>query len=219
MNRHFNRRTLLRGAGVALALPWLESLAPKVARAQSAAAKRFLPIFSRTAAPSTLRPASAGAGSAWQLSPILEPFKDLKRKVTVLTGMENYSCFQADSQSVEPSHGRQPGAFLTCVDGNLVKEELNVDEANGISVDQLIAQHSSMAGLTPLKSMQVGLSTWYSYCDGRPCSFSRSISWESPTKPLYKDVDPDDRLQPDHGRSRRRSVIRAAIRRLRSAWP
>jgi hypothetical protein len=38
--------------------------------------------------------------------------------------------------------------------------------------------------------MQVGLSTWYSYCDGRPCSYSRSISWETQTKPLYKDVDP-----------------------------
>jgi hypothetical protein len=190
MNRHFNRRTLLRGTGVALGLPWLESLAPKVARAAASAPKRFLPIFFPNGSAEYFRPAAVGVGGAWQLSPILAPFKDLKSKLTVLTGMENYSCFQPDSQSVEPSHGRQPGAFLTCVDGNIVKEELEVDEANGTSVDQVIAQHASMAGLTPLRSMQVGLSTWYSYCDGRPCSYSRSISWESPTKPLYKDVDP-----------------------------
>jgi hypothetical protein len=41
-----------------------------------------------------------------------------------------------------------------------------------------------------MASLQVGLSTIESYCDGQPCSLSRSISWKSPTEPMYKEVDP-----------------------------
>jgi hypothetical protein len=191
MNRFLSRRTLLRGAGVALALPWMESLAPRAARAQATAfPKRFLPIFFPNGSAEWFRPAAAGSGDAWQLSPILQPFEALKSKMTVLTGMENYSAFVANSPSVEPSHGRQPGAFLTCVDGSLVSDQTGVDGSNGISVDQVIAQHANYSALTPLASMQVGASTWESYCDGKPCSYSRSISWKSPTQPMYKDVDP-----------------------------
>ncbi len=191
MHRQVTRRALLRGAGVALALPWLESLAPKAARAQALAyPKRFLPIFFPNGSAEWWRPAATGLGDAWQLSPILQPLSNFKKKMIVLTGMENYSAFQADNPDVEPSHGRAPGAFMACVDGSLVREQLGVDEANGVSADQVIAQHPDYAGLTALPSMQVGLSTWYSYCDGKPCSYSRSISWKSATQPMYKDVDP-----------------------------
>src|SRR5690606_423509 len=37
---------------------------------------------------------------------------------------------------------------------------------------------------------QVGLSTIESFCDGRHCSLSQSISWKSQTEPLYKEVNP-----------------------------
>src|SRR5262245_17844261 len=119
MNRLLNRRTLLRGAGVTLALPWLESLAPKAARAQAVVRPNpFRPISFPTGAAGRFRPAAAGAGAAWSLSPILEPFAALKSKMTVLTGMENWSAFNdlnatpLPPYKVEPSHGRQPEAFL-----------------------------------------------------------------------------------------------------------
>jgi hypothetical protein len=190
MNRVFSRRNMLRGAGVALALPWLESLAPKAARAQTAYPKRFIPIFFPNGSAEWWRPAAAGEGAAWQLSPILQPFEALKSKMVVLTGMQNWSAFNANSASVEPSHGRQPGAFLTCVDGSLISDQTGMDGSNSISVDQMIATHANYSGLTALPSMQVGASTWESYCDGKPCSYSRSISWKSATQPLYKLVDP-----------------------------
>jgi hypothetical protein len=191
MNRLINRRTLLRGAGVALALPWLESLAPKLARGQALAfPKRFIPIFFPNGTAHFWRPANPGIANGWQLSPILQPFEQLKSKVTVLSNVENYSPAQADNPDVEPSHGRDPGLFLSCVDARLVREQLKSKDANGTTVDQVIAQHANYSSQTALASLQVGLSTIESYCDGQPCSLSRSISWKSPTEPLYKEVDP-----------------------------
>jgi len=188
-----SRRSVLRGAGVALALPWLESLAPRSLSAEPARpVPRFLPIYLPNGAHEFWRPALVGSGSAWQLSSILEPFGgSLKSKLNVLSGLENGSVFNADaSPRVEPSHGRLAGAWLTCADAAAVRQRLGVDEANGVSVDQILAQHSSFAGQTALGSLQVGLSTPLGNCDGEPCSSSRSVSWANDRQPLYKIVDP-----------------------------
>jgi Protein of unknown function (DUF1552) len=193
MNRFASRRTILRGAGVALALPWLESLAPKLARAQDAGTvrRRYMPIYLPNGAPELWKPTSQGVGAAWQLSSVLQPFGALKAKMIVLTNLENGTAFNANGgSSVEPSHGRQPGAWLTCIDPGIVRTRLGVSEANNISVDQTMAKDAKVAANTPIKSMQVGLSTWYSYCDGQPCSNSRTVSWNDAGKPMYKSVDP-----------------------------
>ena len=191
MKLPISRRAVLRGAGVALALPWLESW-PRLARAAAAAPiKRFLPIFLPNGAPELWKPLLAGSGAAWQLSSVLEALTPLKSKLTVISGLENGSVFNADGGgSVEPAHGRQPGAWLTSTDPGAKRIQLNVPEANGISADQVMAAHQAFAGLTPIDSLQVGLSTVLSYCDGQPCSNSRSVSWNTETTPMYKTVDP-----------------------------
>lgn len=190
--RAFSRRTVLRGAGVALTLPWLESLLPREARAQAAKPRlRYVPIYLPCGAPERWKPPAFGSGDAWALSSVLEPLSALKRHVNVLSGLENGSAFNADgSPSVEPSHGRQSGAWLTCIDAEVVGERLGSRDANGISVDQVIAASAAFRGATPLESLQVGLSSTESFCDGKPCSHSRSVSWKTETLPLYKTVDP-----------------------------
>ncbi len=193
MNSLINRRTVLRGAGVALTLPWLASLAPRAAKAQAVSyPKRFMPVFFPNGSAEWWEPTAVGSGDAWQLSPILQPFQALKSKMIVITNMENSTPFQqlAGVATLNPSHGQCPGAFLCCVDANVVRKQLNVQQANGISVDQVLAQSAGYANATSLNSMQVGLSTIYSYCDGKDCSVSRSVSWKSATEPMYKDVDP-----------------------------
>ena len=182
MSQLVSRRTLLRGAGVALALPWLESLEPKPVRAQTPALpRRFLPIYLPNGAPDFWRPASAGNGDDWQLSSLLAPFgASLKSKLTVITNLENGSVFNSDgSAHVEASHGRLGGAWLTCVDAARVRAELALSEANGISVDQVLAQHETFRGKTGRDSLQLGLSTPLGSCDGEPCSSSRSVSMEA----------------------------------------
>ncbi|HET6280825.1 MAG TPA: DUF1552 domain-containing protein [Polyangia bacterium] len=191
MNRSVSRRTFLRGAGVALSLPWLESLAPRGAWAQAGGRIRYLPIFLPNGSAEIWKPPTSGVGAAWQLSGVLEPLAAFKSKMIVLTGMENGSAFNADSSSsVEPSHGRQPGAWLTCIDPGIVRMQLGVAEANRISLDQTMGKTPGVVGNTPIKTMQVGLSTWYSFCDQNPCSNSRTVSWSEAGKPMYKSVDP-----------------------------
>ena len=190
MNKIFTRRTLLRGAGVALALPWMESLMPRVAGAATGTAPiRYMPIFLPNGASDNFP--SSGTGASWTLSPVLQAFEPLKAKVQAIQNLENGSAFNANgSPSVEPSHGRQPGGWLTCVDAKTMRDQLKVMEANGVSLDQIMAVHAAFAGKTPLPSMQLGLSTVYSYCDGQQCSNSRSVSWKTTTQPMYKMVDP-----------------------------
>ena len=195
MNRLVSRRLVLRGAaGVAITLPWMESLLPtKSAQAQAVAApKRYMPIFIPNGASENWKPLQVGVGAAWTMSPVFELMgAALKAKMNVLSNFENGSAFNADGgSSVEPSHGRQPGAFLTCVDPGVIRKNLNVAEANAISLDQIMATHAAFKNKTGLPSLQLGLSTVLSYCDGQPCSNSRSISWSGATSPMYKQVDP-----------------------------
>jgi hypothetical protein len=187
-----SRRALLRGAGVCLALPYLETFAPR-AHAQAKPPRRFIAgYFPNGAAAMYWPPKGQGAQAAWSLSPILEPFAKLKGSMNVLSNLENFSSMQ-DNEQVEPSHARLCGAYLTCADSDRIRKELKVEAANGVSVDQVIAERMT----TRLRSLEVGLSTLNSYEDGRHASLSRSISWKTPTQPLYKEVNPQavfDRL-------------------------
>jgi hypothetical protein len=189
MNRSLSRRAVLRGAGVALALPWMESLQPKSALAQAEVRKRYLPIFLPNGAAEAWTPVGQGVGAAWKLSGVLDPLLPFKAKTTILTNLENGTSFNANGgSSVEPSHGRQPGAWLTCQDPAVARMALGLAEANIPSIDQRIAKF--LGSVTPIPSLQVGLSTTESFCDGQPCSNSRTVSWGENNLPMYKLVDP-----------------------------
>ena len=187
-----SRRTVLRGAGAVLALPWLESLQGREAKAQASnPLTRFLPIYLPNGAPELWRPAQLGAGAAWALSSVLEPLAPLKGSCSVISGLENGSVFNPDgSASVEPAHGRQAGAWLTCSNADEIARRLGVAEANGISADQVLAQ--ALGAQPGYASLQVGLSTTLSSCDGKPCSLGRSVSWASEQRPTGKIVDPHE---------------------------
>jgi hypothetical protein len=190
MNPHFSRRTLLRGAGVALALPWLESLAPRQAFAQAATRRRYMALYIPNGVSENWKPTTTGGGSSWQLSPVLAPLQALKSKIILLSGLENGTSFNANGSSfVDPAHGRQPGAWLTCVDPGVISQTKGAG-SNVQTLDQTMAATAAVRAGTPLPSLQVGLSTWYSYCDKEPCANSRSVSWNSAGKPMYKLVDP-----------------------------
>jgi hypothetical protein len=178
-----SRRAVLRGAGVALALPWLESLEPRRARAQAAPNRTFIAMsFPCGVTPLYWKTAATGTGDAWALSPILAPLAPVKPYLNVLSNVGNYGPFGGHA---EPSFGNLTAAMLTGT--KPVPVGGGGTATCGTSVDQIIAQ-----GLprSKIDSLQVGLSTLNSYTDGLPVCCSRSISWRSPTDPTFKVIDP-----------------------------
>jgi hypothetical protein len=111
--------------------------------------------------------------------------------------------------AVDPGNGRLTGSFLTCT--KLAFGEPDAPAPNGISIDQRIA------AVMGAPSMQVGLSTMDSYCDGSPCTYSRSISYTGDA-PVPRLVDPQSVFDAivqrnsgvapsDNGNRGRRSVL------------
>jgi hypothetical protein len=178
------RRNVLRGAGVGLALPWLESLCPEPVHAQAQAAgktKRYVFIyFSNGVARAFWPPTGAGAGAAWQLSGLLEPLQPYKQLVQVLSNVGQTALFGGNPN---PSHSQLCAPTTSCTVNDPAKPILG-----GPSVDQVLAQNIGSA--TAFKSLQLGCSTMPSYPDGQHPAISRSVSWAASDQPLYKEVNP-----------------------------
>jgi hypothetical protein len=182
-NRWLSRRSILRGLGVGLALPWLESLSPPAARAQAAnAAKRYLLVyFPCGVARAFWPPKGQGAGSAWSLSALLEPLTPYKRYLQVISNVGQEALYNA-GLNPNPSHSLYCAPSFSCTVPDTQKPILG-----GPTVDQIIAQK---IGGPPFKSLQLGCSTMNSNPDGRHPSMTRSISWAASDVPLYKEVNP-----------------------------
>src|SRR5258708_4742779 len=87
---NWSRRQVLKGAGVALSLPWLETFAARKANAQTAPKKRYISVYQPNGTAQYWMPAGAGgAGAAWALSPLLQPFEALKSKMMVFSKIAN----------------------------------------------------------------------------------------------------------------------------------
>jgi hypothetical protein len=185
MSSHsISRRAVLRGGAVGLCLPWLETLAPKKAAAAGATPiRRYMSMYYPNGTAEWWFPPTAGTGASWAISPILEPLTPSRSLLLVLGKVGNYSTYGGNSPN--PSHGSCAGGAWHCYDP---RKNSPGNDGGGISVDQVIA--GQIGSLTPLPSLQLGLSTLDSYCDGTPCSHARSISWSGPNMPLYKTVNP-----------------------------
>jgi Protein of unknown function (DUF1552) len=189
-SKTWTRRNILKGTGVALALPFLETLAPRTARAAAAAGpkKRYVTMYFPNGTADFWKP--SGGGATWNLSAILEPFTPNKAKMMVIQNIGDYSPFGGH---IEPSHGHNAASAWTGTKA--------AGENNSISVDQVIANqivaNNGGTSPTPLQSIQLGLSTLDSSPDGIAAQNSRSMSWKDATTPLYKIVSPQaafDRL-------------------------
>ena len=203
---------------MALALPWLEALATRPASAADAAPpKRFVTVYMPNGA-STLwwKTTGSGAGSGWQLSPLLEPFTPVKNKMLLLRQLGNFTwrrdlltlnpawttfrerndfcgvCRMPAGAFVAPSHSRDPAAMLNCIDGDAFRqargENVANSPSNGETIDQLIAR--SLPTPTPISSMQLGLFNGTGGLDERHSALSRNLSWSKAGTPLGKDLDP-----------------------------
>lgn len=179
-----SRRNVLRGLGVGLALPWLESQAPRVAKAQSGSPihRYLLCYFPCGVARAYWPPTGEGAGDAWSLSALLEPLAPYKQNLQVLSNMGQEELYNA-GVNPNPSHSLYCAPAFSCT-----VPDVSLPIVGGPTTDQIIAEH--IGGASPFKSLQLGCSTMNSNPDGRHPSMTRSVSWAARDVPLYKEVNP-----------------------------
>ncbi len=183
------RRTLLRGVGAALALPWLEAMMPAAVSAAESegAAPGDTPV--RLAAlfvPNGVRQdmwTPKGTGAKFELSETLRPLESLKEQLLVLTNLWNQASDFGDGHYVKTS------GFLTCT---TINKSLGIDlNCNGRSMDQVAADFS--AQYTPLPSLELGMDPVTTGVDtnvGYTRVYGSHIAWSGPTSPLARELDP-----------------------------
>ena len=153
-SRHFSRRQFLRGAGVALALPWLESIplfaqdaSPAAAAAAGAAKKpplRFAVVYFSNG----VEPAhwwGEGQGADMKLGPVLEPLLPHREDIVIMDGLFHQSAFQARS----PHLGR-----MNVLSGAPVSMDPKVIRV-GTSMDQVLSQQ--IGNRTAIPSLVLGV--------------------------------------------------------------
>lgn len=179
-----SRRAVLKGAGAALSLPFLESLLPRAARAGETSkhpqrmAILYYPngVFTDAFTPK-------GRGKDWELSPTLTPLEKYKQDILVLTELMNIKTDTGDGHYVKT------GGFLT---GTTIKRTTGSDlRSGGVSMDQVAAQR--IGNMTTLPSLELGIEPTTTGVDvnvGYTRLYGSHISWSTPTTPVPKEIDP-----------------------------
>ena len=175
---NISRRTVLRGAGVALGLPWLEAMAAQTpGKPPVRMAVLYMPNGVNTALWTP-----EGTGRNFQLSPSLSPLAPFKDDVIVVSNTWNEAAKDGDGHYVKES------SILTC---RTIAKTLGADLNNGVSMDQVAAQKAGKQ--TPLPSLELGISPVATGVDtnvGYTRVYGGHIAWSSPTTPLAREINP-----------------------------
>jgi hypothetical protein len=192
--KRISRRTVLRGAGAALALPWLERMSPAASTkgADTLSEPPLRSVFMYM--PNGTRPdywTPAGDGEQYEITPHLKPLESLKNDFMLLENLWNAKTVGRNG------HWPKVPAWLS---GGYVERTSGDDlDAGATSVDQLLAQ--KIGDRTMLPSVELGLEATRSGIDTAGGGFARMygsfISWRDPHTPVPKEIIPQlafDRL-------------------------
>ena len=185
--RHISRRTVLRGAGAALMLPFLQAMTPARLTAVSGPRRksphRFLAYYTPNGQ-SMPYWTPTGEGRDFALSEILGPLEPFRNRIIIPTGV---------NASWNFNHAGGPTSFLTGMVGRSLGDIDAVDNTDIIaaeSIDQMLAREWGRE--TQLGSLELSL-------DGPPnagtcailnCAYTHTISWRTPTQPLPMENHP-----------------------------
>src|ERR1044071_5079435 len=203
----FSRRTFLRGVGVTMALPWLESLAvwgdtpPAGVKPASEAPVRLAVLFAGNGFHSKEWWAR-GEGKQMELGKVLEPLTDFREKMLFIRGLYNEEALKGNI------HSSQTGNLLSgapLASGGEIR--------SGTSIDQLLAQRYGNS--TKVPSLVLGCEKSNpSVHKNYSMLYSSHISWSSPTTPTPLEIYPAlafDRLFKDNSSLADASVLDAVL--------
>jgi hypothetical protein len=186
MGSRWNRRTMLKGLGAALALPWMESLTP-LARAAGAAATKppvrmcFWYVPNGVHLP-TWFPKHDGA--LIELPETLQPLSFAREYLNCFSNLtHNTALTNGDTEGC--GHGQGAASFLTGAQAYKSQDAVKV----GISIDQLYARHVGNA--TRIPSLELGCESPRSgNAFGYSGTYKTHISWRTPTSPAPYELNP-----------------------------
>jgi hypothetical protein len=209
LTKSLPRRTILRGLGATMALPFLDAMMPAFSL-RGLAAARPVHRFQTFYVPNGMAMEywlPKGEGTAFELSPILEPLAPFRQQMLVLSGLKaNWNYIHAGAS----------GSFLT---GTARGGRNEIEIIADVSVDQLLAQH--FAGETQVASLELSMDAPANAgaCTGiLSCVYTHTLSWRSPTQPLPMEWNPRavfERLFGDSG-STNRAARDARLRQHKS---
>ncbi|MEP7242810.1 MAG: DUF1552 domain-containing protein [Gammaproteobacteria bacterium] len=180
--KHLNRRAVLRGVGVGVALPLLDAMIPAgTALAKTAAAPKprmaFI-YFPHGAVMDKWTPKAEGAN--FDLPPILQPLAPFQKHLTIISGLENKSAVAA------PVHAITPGTWLSCV-----PPRISHDPYGGVTIDQIAAKHIGQDTALPSLEIATEEQGGEGSCDRNyGCSYGKTISFRDPSTPLPMEHNP-----------------------------
>jgi hypothetical protein len=194
-----SRRTFLRGVGVTMALPWLESVPVwGTTAAEASGPRRFAALFMGCG----VNPKhwwAKGSGSAMELGRCLEPLEPLKSKTNVVSGL-----FNKHATGV----GIHPGQTGNILSGAALMK--GAELKGGVSVDQVLARHIGEETVQPSMVLGCEQPTTGYHETNFSLAYSSHISWESATSPVPMEVYPAlafDSLFDNHGSRRDQSIL------------
>jgi len=187
--RHLSRRTFLRGTGVTLALPLLESMVPAatpLAQTAAAAKTRLGCIYvPHGATMDKWTPATEGTG--FVLSEILQPLEPFRDRVCVVSNLAHAAVapWTGEDTGGAENHVRAAAVFLS--GAHPVKRN---EAFVGVTVDQVAAQHVGQD--TPLPSIELAMEPLNLTCGdaGFTCAYRNTLSWKSATLPQPMENNP-----------------------------
>lgn len=188
--KHLSRRTFLRGTGVALSLPFLESMVPaQTPLARTAANPQIrlgLCFIPHGGVMANWTPATEGA---LKLSPILAPLEPYKDQVVVVSNLAHAMAGPQGPGDNGGDHTRCPAVFLN---GVHPKRTDGADIRAGVTIDQIAAQKIGQTTLLPSLELAVeDYSGLVGSCDvGFSCTYMNTISWRTPTSPMPMEINP-----------------------------
>jgi hypothetical protein len=177
-----SRRSLLRGTGAAVALPWLDSMAPLLAKGMTSAGPpvrlAFFYVPNGVHMPAW-RPTEVG--TLVELPATLRALNPVKKNIVVLSGLAAEHC-----DGVSAAHEPAGGGFLVGAKCKHSEEP----EVGGVSVDQVAAREIGLE--TSVDSLALGIDPGHRGDHGYSGTYLSHISWRSKTTPSALELNPKE---------------------------
>lgn len=180
-----SRRTFLRGAGAAVALPLLDAMVPALTTAaQTPAARQNLRRLAYVYVPmgcDHTRWTPPGGDRLDELSFIHAPLQPVKEHVSVLSNLELRNAYPG-------THATSNSAFLSAARARLTE---SADYHLGTTADQVAARVIGRDTRLPSLELAMDMMSLAGQCDnGYACVYHNCLSWSSPTTPLPSEAHP-----------------------------